>query len=201
MYLVLRPPWGGHAGAVPSDASPPIAVVTRDAGVMKKKKPRHHPPVQGQPTQPTDTPGDQLGAGDDEPDSTPPPPQLVKLTGADRGSEWRGDAVALPPNKINMSGGAEARPLDDGEIHAGIASGAGAVQQCVVVGATNTDLKATITLEMLVDGTGRVTKSRVNAPHYLHEHGLLECARRAIGKMHFAATGGATLVTLPVTLS
>ena len=194
MYLVLRPPWGGRGGAVPSDAAPAIAVVTRDAGVPKKKRhPRHVPG--GQPAQP----GDPTDSTPDEPE--PLPPQLVQLSGADRALEWRGDGVALPPTKIDMAGGREARSLDDGEIHAGIAGGSGAVQACVVQGATNTDLKASITLEMVVDASGRVIKSRVQAPHYLHEHGLLDCARRAIGKMHFPATGAATLVTLPVTLS
>ena len=193
MYLVLRPPWGGRGGAVPTDGQPAIAVVTRDAGVKLKKKP-HRRPQPGQPAPPGES-----GESPDEPE--PAPPQLVTLSGADRALEWRGDAVALPPNKINMSGGAEARPLDDGEIHAGISGGASAMQACVVSGATNTDLKATITLELLVDGTGHVTKSRVQAPHYLLDHGLLDCARRAIGRMHFPATGAATLVTLPVALS
>ncbi len=197
MYLVLRPPWGGGGSAVPSDAGVAVAVVTRDAGVPKKKKHPHRGSTPGQPALPTI---DSTFDGSDEaPEQAAP--QLVQLSGADRALEWRGDAVALPPNKINMAGGAEARALDDGEIHAGISGGAGAVQGCVVSGATNTDLKATITLEMIVDGTGRVTKSRVQAPHYLHEHGLLDCTRRAIGRMHFPGTGMATLVTLPVTLS
>ena len=201
MYLVLRPPWAGGGSTVPSDAGTAVAVVTRDAGVPKKKKRPHRGTTPGQPALPTI---DSTFDGTDEPEP-PPQPQLVQLTGADRASEWRGDAVALPPNKINMNsragGAGESRALDDSEIHAGISGGASAVQGCVIAGATNTELKATITLEMIVDGTGRVTKSRVQAPHYLHEHGLLECTRRAIGKMHFPSTGGATLVTLPVTLS
>ena len=199
MYLVLRPPWGGRGGTVPSDAGPTFAVVTGDAGVPKKKKRPHRgtTPTPGQPALPTID-----STFDGEEPAEPAAPQLVQLSGADRAIEWRGDAVALPPNKINMAGGgAEARPLDDSEIHAGISGGASAVQGCVVQGATNTDLKATISLEMIVDGTGRVTKSRVSAPHYLQEHGLLDCARRAISRMHFPATGAATLVTLPVTLS
>jgi len=197
MYLVLRPPWGGRGGAVPSDASPAIAVVTRDAGVPKKKKRPHHT-TGNLPNQPNQ-PGDTIDSAFDEPE--PLPPQLVQLSGADRALEWRGDGVALPPTKIDMAGGRDPRPLDDGEIHAGISGGATAVQACVVQGATNTDLKASIALEMVVDASGKVIKSRIQAPHYLQEHGLLDCARRAIGKMHFPGTGAATLVTLPVTLS
>ncbi|HEX7994239.1 MAG TPA: hypothetical protein VF506_09975, partial [Streptosporangiaceae bacterium] len=58
----------------------------------------------------------------------------------------------------------------------------------------------TITVKLLVDGRGRVTRSRIQAPHYLFEHGLLGCTQRALGRMHFPATGGATIVTLPVNL-
>jgi hypothetical protein len=69
-----------------------------------------------------------------------------------------------------------------------------------VQGATNTDLRATITVKLVVDRGGRVTRSRVQAPHYLFEHGLLGCTQRALGRMHFPATGAATLVTLPINL-
>ena len=74
------------------------------------------------------------------------------------------------------------------------------MRDCVVSGATNTDLRATITVKMLVDGTGHVAKSRVQAPHYLFEHGLLGCAQKALGRLRFPAVGGATVVTLPITL-
>jgi len=99
-----------------------------------------------------------------------------------------------------MVGGGEARPLDDGEINQTINSQAGGVKDCVVAGATGTDLRATITVKLVVDGRGRVTRSRVHAPHYLFEHGLLGCVQRAAGRMHFPATGGPTVVTLPVNL-
>ena len=60
---------------------------------------------------------------------------------------------------------------------------------------------ATITVKLLVDGNGRVTRSRLQAPRYLFEHGLLGCAQRALGRMKFPATGAPTLVTLPVNLT
>jgi hypothetical protein len=69
-----------------------------------------------------------------------------------------------------------------------------------VQGATGTDLRGTITVKLLVDGHGQVTRSRVQAPHYLFEHGLLGCTQRALGRIHFPATGAASLVTLPVNL-
>ena len=99
-----------------------------------------------------------------------------------------------------MAGGGEARALDDGEINATITSQGGGVTECVVQGATGTDLRGTITVKLLVDGHGRVIRSRLQAPHYLFEHGLLGCMQRAVGRMHFPATGGASLVTVPVNL-
>jgi hypothetical protein len=185
MYLVLRPPWEQRGTTIPSDR-PPVVMVGSDAGVTKPGKKRRRPrPASAQPAQP-----------DGELDE----PELPPLTAGDRAMEWRGDDVALPPRNIDMAGGGEARSLDDGEINQVINSQAGGVKDCVVQGATNTDLKATITVTMVVDGRGRVLRSRVHAPRYLLEHGLLGCTQRALGRMHFPATGGATLVTLPVNL-
>jgi hypothetical protein len=189
MYLVLRPPWGPHLTPQPSDR-PPVALITPDAGVPHpKKRKRTRPPAAGGQVNAPGSDGDL-----DE-------PALPPLTAADRALEWRGDDVALPPRSIDMAaGGGEARGLDDGEINQTINSQAGGVRDCVVQGATNTDLTATITIKLLVDGRGRVTRSRIQAPHYLFEHGLLGCAQRALGRMHFPATGGPTIVTLPVNL-
>ena len=165
-----------------------MVVVGSDAGVKPAPTKRRTRPS-GNPSAAT--------AGDPEPEEVAP----LRLAAADRALEWRGDEVVRPAQTIDLAaGGGEARSLDDGEINATINSQAGGVKDCVVQGATNTDLRATITVKLLVDGRGRVTKSRVHAPHYLLEHGLLGCAQRALGRMHFPATGGATIVTLPVTL-
>jgi hypothetical protein len=190
MYLGLRPPWAHRAVAV-TPAGPPVVIVTPDAGV-KPKKPRKR----GRPAaNPAAAPGERDET--DEVEAAPPPPVL---TAADRALEWRGDEVALPPRTIDMAGGGEARGLDDGEINQVINSQAGGVKDCVVQAALDTDLRATITVKLLVDGRGRVTRSRIQAPHYLFEHGLLGCTQRALGRVHFPAAGGATIVTLPVNL-
>ena len=189
MYLALRPPWGGHGGLVAPSGPPVVMVAPGDAGVATKpKKKRRRPP--GSAPLP-------VGAPDEYEESEPPPPPL---TAADRALEWRGDDVTLPPTKIDLTGGAEARALDDGEINGTISSQSGGVRDCIVQGATNTDLRATITVKLVVDGSGRVTRSKLQAPHYLFEHGLLGCVQRAVGRMKFPAVGGNTLVTLPVTL-
>jgi hypothetical protein len=192
MYLALRPPWGRSVATVVS-AGPPVVVVGTDAGVAKPKKPKRRPRPPGSQTAP------QPGDGDGEADVVEPEP--VRLTAADRAIESRGDDVRLPAQTVDMAGGGgEARPLDDGEINQTINSQAGGVKDCVVSGATGTDLRATVTVKLVVDGRGRVTRSRIEAPHYLFEHGLLGCTQRAVGRIHFPATGAPTLVTLPVNL-
>jgi hypothetical protein len=194
MYLVLRPPWAGR-GAVSVDAGV-IAAAPPDAGSAKpKKKPRHggggvHAPHPGSADS-----GGSDGGGDDETE-----PAAPVLTAADRALEWRGDEVSQPAQNINMGGGNDARALEQSEIDGTISGQADGVRDCVVQGAMGTDLRATITVKMLVDGSGRVTKSRVQAPHYLQDKGLLPCVKRALGGMHFPAVGGTTVVTLPVTL-
>ena len=193
MYLALRPPWGGH-GTTHADAGIVAEVVTPDAGVKPKKKRVRHRPNGGGATS-----GDEQGWGSgDFVDETEPQVQLVQLTAADRVLEWRGDDTSRPPQKIDMAAGTEARSLDDGEIRSTIDGQSAGAQQCVMQGATNTDLKGTISVKMVVDGNGRVTKSKVQAFHYMFEHGLLGCVQRAVGHMKFPATGASTLVTLPI---
>lgn len=192
MYLALRPPWGhGGTTTAPIDAGV-VAQAPGDAGVTKPKKKKRRPAG----TVPA--PSGQGWGSDEEFEETEAPG--IVLTAADRVLEWRGDDVSVGPTKLDMAGGAEARPLDDGEINNTINSQAGGVRDCVIKGATGTDLRATITVKMVVDGTGRVTKSRVQAPHYMQEHGLPSCVQRALGRMKFPATGAPTSVSLPVTL-
>jgi hypothetical protein len=187
MYLALRRPWGRPA-ITAAPGAPPVVVVPADAGPARPKKKRPARPVAG-----------RAGAaqGDAEGEADEP---LPVLTAGDRALEWRGDDVALPPRSIDAASEAASRGLDDAEIGSTIDSQAAAVRDCVVTGATNTDLRATITVKLLVDGQGRVTRSRVQAPRYLFEHGLLGCAQRAVGRMKFPAVGGATVVTLPIHL-
>ncbi|MCX5744217.1 MAG: hypothetical protein NT062_17135, partial [Proteobacteria bacterium] len=108
----------------------------------------------------------------------------------------------LPPGKIDMSSGAEARSLSSEEINFVVSTQTGAVRDCVVRGATNTSIHGvTITITMAVDGTGRVTSHLLEAPAYMLEHGLYDCTTRAVARMKFPATGAGTLVDFPVTLN
>src|SRR5262245_24943320 len=134
MYLALRPPWGRGVASAPIDAGVAL-VAPGDAGAptKPKKRPRRPGGAAGAPG----VPGAPAGPDEVEELEPPPPP----LTEADRRLEWRGDDVALPPTKIDMASGGEARPLDDGEINATVGSQSGGVRDCVVAGATGTDLQ------------------------------------------------------------
>lgn len=207
MYLALRPPWGPHASA-PADAGT-VAVAPADAKPAgKPKKPRPHHRVSAGPNNGSGAGGgpvvaggndDQAWANQGDSDDTVAGPPLVQLSAADRALEWRGDDVSPPPRKIDMS--SDARALSDDEIRSTISAQSAAAQQCVMQAATNTDLKGTITVKMVVDEHGRVARQKLQAPHYLFEHGLPGCMRSALGSMHFPATGLPTLVTLPINFS
>lgn len=194
MYLALRPPWAGEA-TVPSDAGV-IASTPSDGGVTKRKKKRR--PSHGGTRQPGGGDEEWLQSGGGEETE---PPRLVELSAADRSLEWRGDDTSPPKRTIDMGGGAESRSLDNGEIQQTIASESAGVQTCVVRAASNTDLSGTITVKMVVEGTGRVSRSRVQAPRYLFTQGLLSCVQGELRSWRFPATGAPTLVTLPVNLT
>lgn len=189
MYLALRPPWGG-AATTPSSEPTVVSTLPNDAGAGSAK-----PPKKRTTKRPT---GSTIVAGTEEFEETEP--DLPPLSDAERRLEWRGDDVMLPATRIDMGAGGDARPLEDHEINNTINAQSGGVRDCVVSGATGTDLRATITVKLVVDGSGKVTKSKLHAPRYLFDKGLLNCTQRALRSMKFPATGAATLVTLPVGL-
>jgi hypothetical protein len=197
MYLVLRPPWASH-GTAPNDAGV-VAQATSDAGSAKPKKHGHghRRPSAGGNTVSGDDPS--WTGGDDTPEETEP--QLIKLSAADRVLEWRGDDTTKPAQTIDMNSSGESRSLDDGEIQSVISGQSGPTQSCVMQAATNTDLKGTITVRMIVDGKGNVTKAKVQAPHYMFEHGVLGCIQGAVRHLKFPAVGQYTLVTMPINFS
>jgi len=137
--------------------------------------------------------------GDEGPEETEP--QLVKLTPADRALEWRGDDTTKKASNIDMSNNAESRALEQGEIENTISSQSGPTQSCVMQAATNTDLRGTITVRMIVEPSGSPSKVKVQAPHYMFEHGVLPCIQSAVRKMKFPAVGQSTLVTMPINFS
>lgn len=126
--------------------------------------------------------------------------EIPSLTAADRALVWKGDAVALPPRQIDMTESGDARALDSGEIDQVIRSQSQPMIDCIAEARGQAELDARITLEMLVDGQGRVTKARVRAPAYLFAHGFHACARRAALGLRFPATGAPTVVTVPYDL-
>ena len=167
-------------------------MVPNDAGIGSGKAIAKKRPLKKRPTG-----GTTVATGEEYEETEP---ELPPLTDADRRLEWRGDDVTLPASRIDMGAGGDARALEDNEINATIDAQSGGVRDCVVQGATGTDLRATITVKLVVDGNGKVTKSKLHAPRYLFEKGLQSCAQKALRSMKFPATGAPTLVTLPVSL-
>ena len=127
--------------------------------------------------------------------------QTTELSEAQRRLVWRGDKVALPSREVDYaSGEAEARSLSSGEINQVIKSKSQPVIDCIEEARGNALLKSAVTFELLVDGSGNVARSRVRAPAYLFERGFARCAKDAVRKLRFPATGGHTIVTAPYDL-
>jgi hypothetical protein len=186
MYLGMERPW---SRPTPVTVAAPVAA---DAGVAPapgKRRRRGGGPRGGA--------GGAAAGGDEAGDSMEP---AVVLTDADRRLEWRGDDVALPRQQVDMAARDDARALDSREIQATIARDGQAILDCVVRATGQASLEATVTVKMLVDGSGRAVKSRIQAPAYLFGNGLLPCARRAIQGLGFPATGAPTVVTQPFDL-
>lgn len=184
-YLAIEPPW--RTGVAPIEVAREATTPGLDAGVGKKKGRRRGG-------------GPRAGAATEaaEPYEVD---EAIELTAADRMLEWRGDAVALPPGRVDLGGADDARPLDDGEIQGGIAGGSSAMVGCIKDAVGGAPLSAQVTMQMLVGGDGGVQKLRVRAPAYLHGNGLLACARRAARGFPFPGTGAATIVTAPFHLN
>ncbi len=127
--------------------------------------------------------------------------ERVVLSAADRKLIWRGPDIAIPNSSVDFGAGQGGRPLDDGEINAGVSSGQSSMVSCIAEARGQAELAAKITLKILVSERGSVTKVRMQAPSYLFANGLYECAGRAARQMRFASTGAPTVVTVPFDLS
>jgi len=200
MYLALRPPWASHDTA-PKEAEEVAEAPTGDALVGKTKKKKRG----GGARRPGTAGGQNFAGGEDEDwansgggGEETAPPQLVQLSAADRALEWRGDDTSPSKQSVDMNSNSEARTLENGEISNVISSQSGGVQSCVMKAASNTDLAGTITVKMVVEGNGKPSRSRMQAPRYMFSQGVLGCVQGAVRGMKFPATGMATLVTLPV---
>jgi hypothetical protein len=179
MYLAV-----GRRGDEDASDGPELAVALSDGGAPARK--HHHRRGHHRKNDRV-----QVDLGD-----APPP----VLTEADRRTGSAGDRIVVAPRTLDLASGDEARPLSAGEISAGLAGGAGGLQQCIASSVAGAELHASITMKLEVDGGGRVTKVRVEAPHWLLAHGLYPCMKGAARRLSFAATGAPTVVTEPFTL-
>lgn len=172
-YAALERPWRSSEAVVSNpDAGPTTEPVAKQGGKSRKKRRAPTAADEGPPV----------------------------LTAADLELVWKGDPVALPARAVDMGGGDDARALRADEINEVLRARSSAIQQCIAEAAGQAELRASITLEMLVTGEGRVTKVRMRAPQYLFAHGFQACASRAAKSLRFPSTGAPTVVTAPFDL-
>jgi hypothetical protein len=193
MYLALEKPWH-RAAAVEAPVVQDVPATPEAPGKKGGKKRR--PGRGGGGNGMGSGRGEELVSGNDIEETAP----LIELTAADRRVSWRGPDVVLPPVKLDMGADDSSRSLNDDEIRTTVREQSRPIIDCMVTAATNTDLRATVTIRMLVDGKGQVTKHRVQAPQYLFDHGMPACVERAVQRLRFPATGAFTLVTTPFEL-
>ncbi len=105
--------------------------------------------------------------------------------------------VLRPDQTIDMQGG-DTRDLSQGEIDAALAGHQQAVQSCLLAARDAVGAGGRVTAAMLVGPDGRVRKTRVDAPRALVDAGLASCLRDAMGRIHFPAAGGHSVVTVPL---
>ena len=175
-YLALEKPWQGEPGPPALDAGPEVAADTGKKKKKRKKKRR------------------KRKKGDVE---ITVEGEVPELTAADRKMLWKGDAVKLPKRDLDMGAGDQGRPMNGSEINGAMKSQSRKILDCITSSRGNAPLAAEIKVKMLVDGNGKVTRSRFRAPAYLFAHGFHGCARKAASGMRFPATGAHTVVEVP----
>jgi hypothetical protein len=191
MYLARERPWRASptVAAESAPAAAPEEEQERAAG--KKRRGRGgRGERSGRSAEPADGAPDAL-------EESPPP---VVLTVAERRPVWRGAEVALPPARHDFDGERDGRPLSEQEIAEAVQAQSKGIVDCMISAAGQAELRATVTVKLLVKGDGQVSRHRVHAPLYLFEHGLAPCVERAVARLRFPATGGFTLVTAPFQL-
>lgn len=173
-WLALERPWRGEPA--------PLAEQAADAGPATT--------ASGKPSKRKRRAGRRGAAGDGE---APPP----ELSAADRQIVSRGPAISLPSRTIDLSASDDARPLAADEINQVIRRSSEPILACIEGARVGAELKSQVKLSMLVGGDGRVSKVRVTAPRWFIEHGLAECAGKAVRAWRFPPTGAATVVDAP----
>ena len=182
MYVYLERPFFAAPAQVEPDAGAAVASAD-DRGKRRGRRGRR---------------GRKRGGG--ERDQGVEQSQVPVLTEAERALVWRGEDVALPPRQMDFGEGGGGRPLDGGEINQVIRGQSERMLACIAEARGLAPLEARLLVKMLVDGGGKVTRTRVRAPAYLFEQGFYPCASKAARSMRFPATGAATVVEAPYDL-
>src|SRR5262249_12772791 len=128
-----------------------------------------------------------------------PTEETITLSAADQQMTSAGDALRAETT-LDMSQ-TEARDLTSDEIDGTVGRRSDAIIACLRDARGAAPLSGRVVVGMVVDASGRVTKTRVEAPAYLVHHGLYDCTRRAVADLRFPAVGRSTVVSVPFTIS
>jgi hypothetical protein len=180
VYLALQRPWAGEAVEVAEIDAGPEMVAAEAAPKKKSGKGRR---------------GKRAGGVEIQVEG-----EVPELSAADRKLEWKGDAVSLPSREVDFGSEGGGQPLSADQINQVLGGHSQGMVSCITAARGNAQLSATIIVKMLVEGDGRVSKTRVHAPAYLFAHGFYGCARKAARALRFPATGAPTVVEAPYDL-
>jgi hypothetical protein len=125
--------------------------------------------------------------------------ETITLSAADQQMTSAGDSLRAETT-LDMSQ-TEARDLTSDEIDGAVGRRSDAIIACLRDARGAAPLAGRVVVGMVVDASGRVTRTRVEAPAYLVKHGLYDCARRAVADLRFPAVGRSTVVSVPFTIT
>lgn len=134
-------------------------------------------------------------------DPLPPPTSDVQLTAADLRSTSEGDPLRASALELDMSAATEPRDLGQDEIDSAFARRSDALIRCITDARAGAPVTGRVVVGVVVDGSGRVGKTRVEAPSWLIRHGLYACARGVLLGLRFPAAGKENVITVPFDLS
>jgi hypothetical protein len=150
------------------------------------------PPTPDKPQKPRRRGGNKAVASSLQ---VPVDPTIV-LTPADQKVVTAGDSLKSE-STLDMTAGGDSRELAADEIDAALSTQSPALLRCLTESRGAAPVVGKIVFGVVVDGSGRVTRTRVEAPSYLIHRGLYDCARKALAALRFPAAGRETVVTVP----
>ncbi|MGZ3427277.1 MAG: AgmX/PglI C-terminal domain-containing protein [Polyangia bacterium] len=130
----------------------------------------------------------------------PAQPELKLEPGDDR-IATAGDSLGRAEHIDLSQGGDDGKELSQEDLDATFRPAQAAISRCITDSVGDYPLEAgKIEVAFRVERTGAVRKVRITAPQLLMRRGFVGCVRPVVTGLHFAASGGANVVTYPFAL-